>query len=287
MTTTDQAQKVTLGIRGMHCPNCEVLIERRIKSLPGVVAARANQHTGQVEIHSLTPLDTNHLQRALAEEGYSLGVKTASGQRGDKNTAKDYVEIGAALVVLLGVVLVVQHFGWLPRGLSVSENMSYGVVFLIGLVASVSSCIAVTGGLLVAVAAKYNDASGSPAGLQRLKPLIWFNAGRIISYTLLGGAVGALGSALKLSEEANGILTIVASVIMIVFGLQMLKLFPSLGRLLPKMPRLFGTKSMTSPRGKPKAAPLFSERARFFSRADLHKRSRFMSSPREASPSAR
>ena len=30
------------------------------------------------------------------------------------------------------------------------------------------------------------------------KPLIYFNAGRIISYTLLGGAIGALGSALTL-----------------------------------------------------------------------------------------
>src|ERR1700694_2241701 len=104
--------------------------------------------------------------------------------------------------------------------------MSYGVAFLIGLVASVSSCIAVTGGLLVALAAKYNEANAYLTDMQRLKPHIYFNAGRIVSYTLLGGAVGALGSTLTLSPEANGALTIVASLIMIALGLQMLKLVP-------------------------------------------------------------
>jgi sulfite exporter TauE/SafE len=118
--------------------------------------------------------------------------------------------------------------------------MSYGLVFLIGLVASVSSCIAVTGGLLVAVAAKYNEATAAHPGLQRLKSLIYFNAGRIVSYILLGGVIGALGSALTLSNEVNGALTILASAVMIFFGMQMLKLIPPFGRFLPGMPKLFG-----------------------------------------------
>jgi len=52
---------------------------------------------------------------------------------------------------------------------------------------------AVVGGLLVAVAAKYNEASTALTPGQRMKPHIYFNAGRILSYTLLGGAIGALG----------------------------------------------------------------------------------------------
>ena len=59
----------------------------------------------------------------------------------------------------LVIALALQRFHLLPRGLSVSDQMSYGLVFIIGLVASVSSCLAVTGGLLVALAAKYNEAN--------------------------------------------------------------------------------------------------------------------------------
>jgi sulfite exporter TauE/SafE len=137
--------------------------------------------------------------------------------------------------VLVGVIFALQHFGLMPRGLAISENMSLGLVFLIGLVASVSSCMAVTGGLLVAASAAYAESSPTLSGLQRLKPHLYFNAGRIISYTLFGGAVGVLGSALTLSTGANGALTIAASAIMIVLGLQMLGILPRFGRfLLPK-----------------------------------------------------
>lgn len=163
----------------------------------------------------------------------------AADDRGG-NTARDYAEIVAIFLMLTALVFALRQFDVLPRGLSVSDTMSYGLVFMIGLVASVSSCIAVTGGLLVAVAAKYNEVTDTRPGLQRLKPLIYFNTGRIISYTLLGGAVGALGSALTLSNEVNGILTIVASAVMILLGIHMLKLFPALSRLLPRLPRVLG-----------------------------------------------
>jgi sulfite exporter TauE/SafE len=157
-----------------------------------------------------------------------------------RNSPRDYAEIGAAFLIIVAILLVLGQLDLLPREFGVSETMSYGLVFVIGLVASVSSCIAVTGGLLVAVAAKYNEASTTLTPIQRMKPHIYFNAGRILSYTLLGGAVGALGSALTLSPEVNGILTLVASAVMILLGLQMLRLLPALTRFLPTMPKSFG-----------------------------------------------
>ena len=160
-----------------------------------------------------------------------------SGSSLDSNSPRDYAEIGAAFLIIIGLMLGLGHFGLLPTQFGVSDTMSYGLVFVIGLVASVSSCIAVTGGLLVAVAAKYNEATAGLTPMQRMKPHIYFNAGRILSYTLLGGAVGALGSALTLSPGVNGVLTIVASAVMILLGLQMLKLLPSLTRFLPTMPK--------------------------------------------------
>src|SRR5260221_6600381 len=152
-----------------------------------------------------------------------------------KNSPRDYFEIGAAFVIFVGMLLVLDQLDFLPQRFTVSDDMSYALVFVIGLVASISTCIAVTGGLLVAAAAKYNEASCNLTSVQRLKPHIYFNAGRIVSYTLLGGAIGALGSALTLSPEINGILTIAASAVVILLRLQMLKLFPSLTRFMPTM----------------------------------------------------
>jgi sulfite exporter TauE/SafE len=149
----------------------------------------------------------------------------------------DYAEIGAAFIILAAVVFALGRLDLLPQRFTLSDQMGYGLVFAIGLVASISSCMAVTGGLLVAAAAKYNDASRNLTSFQRLQPHLYFNAGRIASYTLLGGVIGAIGSALTLSPAVNGVLSILASAVMILLGLQMLRLFPALTRLMPTMPK--------------------------------------------------
>ena len=222
-------QKVAVG--GMTCVNCEVLVQRRLKAVAGVEAVRADHRRGFAEIDHRAELDMAALQRAVEEDGYRVSPWDES-QAAQHNSPRDYAEIAGLFIVFGGLAFALQHFGLMPRGLALSDTMSLGLVFLIGLVASVSSCMAVTGGLLVAASAAYNERTTGLSDFERLKPHLYFNAGRIISYTLLGGAIGALGSALTLSEKANGFLTIAASAIMIVLGLQMLGLLPRFGSVL-------------------------------------------------------
>src|SRR5262245_58582106 len=161
-------------------------------------------------------------------------------QPNTNNSLRDNIEIGAAFLIVVAIIIGLRQFDLLPKQFGVSDTMSYGLIFIIGLVASVSSCMAVTGGLLVAVAAKYNQTTADLEPTQRIRPHLYFNAGRILAYTLLGGAIGALGSGLTLTPEINGVLTLVASVVMIMLGLQMLRLLPSITRFLPTMPKSFG-----------------------------------------------
>ncbi len=157
-----------------------------------------------------------------------------------KSSWRDHAEIGLAFLIVSGILLALSQFDLLPKQFGISESTSYSLAFVIGLAASVSSCMAVTGGLLIAIAARYSETTADLTSMQRMKPHIYFNVGRILSYTLLGGAAGALGSTLTLSSEVNGLLTIVASALMVLLGLQMLKLLPSWTRFLPTMPKVFG-----------------------------------------------
>src|SRR6266852_4777582 len=198
-----------LKIDGMHCANCEVLIERRFKKITGVRRVKVSSTTGMAEVNCYGDVDIATLQRAIAEDGYTVWLlheqtnkPTDSGKV--KNTRRDYVEIGAVFLVLVGLYVVLSELNILPERLAVPNTISYGLAFVIGVVASMSTCIAVTGGLLVAIAAKYNAVSGEVTGAQRFRPHLYFNAGRIVSYTTLGGATGALGSVLTLSPEVNG-----------------------------------------------------------------------------------
>jgi len=233
-----------LKIDGMHCANCEVLVERRFKKIAGV---KVSHVTGRAEVTGYGDLDLALFERAIGDDGYAvsrLGERTSksSKPRDTQNTSRDYVEIGAVFLILVWLYVALSQLDLLPQNFALPNDISYGLAFLIGVVASMSTCIAVTGGLLVALAAKYNDAATGFSAAQRFKPHIFFNVGRVTSYTLLGGAIGALGSTFAMSPTASGALMIVASLIMIVLGLQMLKLFTWLRALQPRMPKFLAHK---------------------------------------------
>src|SRR6266436_2899906 len=197
-----------LKIDGMHCANCEVLIERRLKKIARVRKVKINHVTGRAEITGYGDFNLKVLQHAIEHDGYSISrlheqSSKSSNSKSTQNTSRDYVEIGAALLVLVGLYVILGQLDLLPQNFALPNDISYGLALLIGVVASMSTCIAVTGGLLVAIAAKYNDATTRLSAAQKFRPHIFFNVGRVTSYTVLGGAIGALGSTLTMSPAAS------------------------------------------------------------------------------------
>ncbi len=220
----------------MHCAACEVLIERQFRLVPGVEKVKVNYASGKAELVCSRRPEIHELESLIQTHGYTI-----SGEALVKHSRKDYFQIGAISLIVVAVYLILRRLQILPD-IGVSENMSYGVVLMIGLVAAVSTCMAVTGGLLLAVAARYNEQHPELTGKQRFRVHLYFNAGRIVSYMVLGGAVGLLGSVLSLSATVNGIVTIVISAVMVILGLQLLNVFPWLSRFQPRMPKFIAHK---------------------------------------------
>jgi sulfite exporter TauE/SafE/copper chaperone CopZ len=225
--------QTTIRIGGMVCSNCEIAIERALLAVPGVRRAQVELAKGHARIEHDGRLDEQAVAAALQGEGYTLGAVTGAHIR------RRFVEAGVAIIIILALFLGARQLGW-PKGVGVgvgvSESMSLGFVFVIGLVASVSSCMAVTGGLLVALAAKYSEATAGLNAMQRFEPHLWFNLGRILSYAAFGALIGGVGSVLAPSPFLSGALTIGASILMMAVGLQMLGLLPRFSRLLPVIP---------------------------------------------------
>lgn len=102
-------------------------------------------------------------------------------------------------------------------------------VLLTGLLAGGISCAAVQGGLLAGLVARQRPDDAAPAGqtaLARLgddlAPVGGFMAGKLLSHTLLGALLGAVGGAVQLSLGARTALQFVAGALIIVFGLSQL-----------------------------------------------------------------
>jgi len=89
--------------------------------------------------------------------------------------------------------------------------------FIIGLIASVSSCLAIVGGLVLSLSAKISQDNVSDT-----KTFLLFHIGRLVSFAVLGGVLGAVGSAIGINFTFTAILGLLASVVMLLLGLNLL-----------------------------------------------------------------
>ena len=236
-----QFKKVKLKIHGMHCASCEVLLERKFRQVSGIEKVQINHVNGEANLVCSQKLDFGRLNDLVKDEGYEVVSWPEYGENhnsliGHKNTETDYVQMSWIFLIIVSLYYILKQFDFLPN-FSISGQMSYGLIFLIGLFAAISSCLAVVGGLLLAVAGRYNETHPNLSGLQKFKPHLYFNVGRIVGYTAFGALVGALGSVLTLSPRTNGYLMILVSGVMLMLGFQLLHLFPGLRRFHPKMPK--------------------------------------------------
>ena len=76
-----------------------------------------------------------------------------------------------------------------------------------------------------------------------MRPSLLYNLGRVISYTVIGGIVGALGAVVSFSGTAKGVVAILAGIFMVIMGLNMTGLFPWMKKLVPHMPKALAKKA--------------------------------------------
>lgn len=239
-------QKITLPIRGMHCRSCELLLEEKFSHVKHVEKSGVDYHKGCAEIYySEQKPEDKELENAVRSSGYEIGAaeETVYFSR----NPRDYKELfWAAITVFFGYKLL-KAIGVteLVNFAANTDQASYGLVILLGLVAGFSSCMALIGGLVLGLSAKHAEKHPEATASQKFRPHLYFNMGRIGGYALLGGILGTIGSVFKLSASVTGFLTLFASAVMLFVGLQLIDIFPRLNSwklTLPKgIAKFFGT----------------------------------------------
>jgi sulfite exporter TauE/SafE len=101
--------------------------------------------------------------------------------------------------------------------------------FIIGLIASVSSCLAIVGGLVLSLSAKVMQDDKKSAK----NPFILFHLGRVLGFALLGGLLGLIGKAIGTNFMFSAILGLIASTVMILLGLDLVGVFKKSRLTLP------------------------------------------------------
>ncbi|OGY87326.1 MAG: hypothetical protein A2233_01330 [Candidatus Kerfeldbacteria bacterium RIFOXYA2_FULL_38_24] len=237
--------QTTFYIKGMTCTSCEVLIERALQKIPGVQKVQVNHKTGlcQIEHDANQKPQLSTIQKSLAQHHYIVTEdQTTDDLQTVQNKKRNWKEIGVAALIVLALYPLFKVMGTFSGSAGqISDSLTYGAIFLIGIVAALSSCIAVVGGFILSFSTKMQTLHQNATPWQKLKPHLLFNGGRLISYFVLGGVVGALGGVLTPSLRLTGVLTILVAVVMLLLAVDILKIFQG-SHFVPKMPKWIGHK---------------------------------------------
>jgi sulfite exporter TauE/SafE/copper chaperone CopZ len=223
----------TLHVSGMHCASCPLLIEGELSDLPHITQVKASLKHHHVEVTGEFGEKTleeiaQELTTIIKSHGYGLTPEK------QKHDAK-WHEFGIAVPIAIGFIaffILLQKLGLV--NLVTTSEVSYGTAFVIGMIASVSTCMAVVGGLVLSMSANYAK------GGDKVRPQLLFHMGRLVSFFVLGGVIGALGSVFKIGITETLVLSLTIAVVLLILGINLLDVFPWAKKLQPTLPRFIG-----------------------------------------------
>lgn len=193
--------KKRIYVEGMTCTSCEQKVSAALKRQKGVRQVIASYQTGTVFLEGENLPNDDKIRSVLTPIGYTL-TKPAFPW---KFTAL----LSFGLVVYFGFSMLYGKLLFDPT----QQAFSFGLVVVYGLVSSLH-CVGMCGSL----------ALGSVLNRKGIKPMsgMWsYQAGRLISYTISGIILGALGEVVTISQGLRNVLLLVAGIWMVLLALQM------------------------------------------------------------------
>lgn len=229
------AQTYTFHVNGMHCNSCVILTQSELKDVQGVTDAKTSLKHNSVEVTGEfgdKPQEQvmNELSEVLKPHGYSLSLEKEM-----KVTRwSDFAYAAPIALVFVAVFILLQKLGIV--NLVNTSNVTYGTAFVVGLIASVSTCMAVVGGIVLSLSASFAKEG------DKVRPQAMFHIGRLVSFFILGGVIGVLGSVFQLGATGMLVLGIIVALVLLVLGLNLLDVFPWAKKFQLTMPTGLGNK---------------------------------------------
>ncbi len=221
-------KQVELKIIGMQCSGCEQSIEDAILILPGIVKVKANYIEKIVTIDfDEAVVQEQDFQQALENKGYEIEQKELQ--------KKSYLFHTVIFIVLLLIVGGVAFWGksLMPELIpQLNAQMSSVMLFSIGFLTGFH-CIGMCGSFVISYSSQ--EMSKSRAVLSHLA----YGVGKTASYSAIGAGFGLLGAAITITPYMKGMAALFASVFLLIYGLKMLDLFPSLRKFTIRLPKAF------------------------------------------------
>lgn len=219
--------KYTLHVSGTHCASCKILIEDVLSEQDFIENAKVDlrKEIVEIEINSEQSVEeiAGILNIKIKPSNYNFSTEKIMQEKTSNYILWKAIPIG---FLFLALFFILQKSGILNIGIGgvVTPTTS----FIIGIIASLSSCLAVVGGLVLSLSAKV-----SQDGANTRKPFILFHLGRLVGFAVLGGVLGLVGQAIAINFLLSAMLGLLASAVMIILGFNLLGVFKKNKLTLP------------------------------------------------------
>lgn len=247
----------------MHCGSCEKLLDGEFRKVSGVKNVKINREEDRAEIFFEDQIDIDELKGAAEKYGYKIFENKPAKELADGYGWRSWLKSLLIVVVFLSLYRFFQNTGLMDKINLQNSSVSSGVSLLIGLVASVSSCLAVVGAVIIAFSEKYQSEEKNFYD-NAVRPNIFFHIGRLATFFFLGGLLGLIGGEINISGNFISVYTIVIAAVMGWLGLNILGFLPSLSEVGVSMPKGLSGNWERLKQSKHKAAPFLLGGLTFF-----------------------
>jgi sulfite exporter TauE/SafE/copper chaperone CopZ len=203
--------KYNFKIEGIHCAACEIIIEREVKKIKEI--QRIEYYDEQVTVYSeLLSEDElrSIINETLNKHGYNIENNFVS--KGSK--FKEWIDASLITASVIAVYIIIRQVLKVDFAFT-TDKVDYISIFIVGVLASISTCMAVVGGIVLSISSSFSKSNS------RL-PITIFHVSRIISFFLFGGVLGILGGVLLPTLAVQSVIEIVLFFVFIILGLNLL-----------------------------------------------------------------
>lgn len=220
---------IYVKIKGIHCQNCETTIQKALLKLPRVKEVTIKNFIAHITYEE--PLTNDEIINAITQAGYitkASYIRTNLKDFEKTSNLKQFLLILTIIILIISLTYKIFGINIINVIPTIDSNITYTMLFLTGLLTSIH-CVSMCGAINLIAILNQNSQN-------RFERPLKYNLGRLISYTILGGIAGLLGSILTINNIISGIIITIAGLAMFVMSLEMLGLFsiPRIKFLTPK-----------------------------------------------------
>ena len=222
----------TIHIKWMHCVSCDLILEKELKKIKWADLIMVNHKKWIMEVDFKKESAYKDVVKSIEKNWFKV---VNEWEKKNGNDIFSNLIVWLVIIIFLMATQIFDLYTLLPD----TSTLSYSSAFLVGIIASLSTCLAITWWIIIWFS-RYIDSSHWLKW--HIKVQLWFQFWRILWFFLLGWLLWYIWEVFSLSFSLTWIITFLVWFLLLYMGLNILKVVPSISRFWIHMPKSFVSK---------------------------------------------